>query len=318
MRRPVSGAGGRGRRGRRASVTVVIPYGGRRRHLAAVLWSLAAQDRPDRDLQVVVVECPSSDGRGGSIEEPLRRLQACWRRFDRREFAPAGARNRGLEAAEGDIVISIDDDMVVPPWFVTAHVRRHAHGPVGTFGLRRFIRLPGDMRAGPDAYGALAALPDLEASASNRAGHVRDWRASEAAGVDAHPHPYHLFHGCNISYDRRLAEAVGGWCEAFDGAWGYEDIDFGARLHAAGAPIVWAADALALHLEGEPGAVSRRRRGRNLRLIIDRVDGYGAFRHAASCTRLAVCTGTPSNERSTQRYAGGGYAAGSESSSQSR
>jgi hypothetical protein len=150
--------------------------------------------------------------------------------------------------------------------------------------LRRFIRLPQRFHVGPDAHARLARLPDVSASASNRAGHRADWRSLHARAIARHPHPYHCFHGCNISYGRLEALEVGGWCESFDGAWGYEDVDFGARLHAAGVPIVWVPEALALHLEGNVGVAEARRAGadRNLALVLDRVPGYGAFRRSSS------------------------------------
>ncbi|HWH13201.1 MAG TPA: glycosyltransferase [Miltoncostaeaceae bacterium] len=265
-------------------MSVVIPHGGMRAHLALVLAALAAQRYPASRLQVVVVACPAAEDPGRPLPAPEGLAHLEWRRFRRPGFAPAGARNVGIRAAEGDLIVSLDDDMVAPPGLVAAHAARHAAGPVATFGLRRFIRAPGDLLPGPDVHARLAALPDLEGSASNRPGAVRDWRTADAPVVAAHPHPYHLFHGCNLSYGRDLARAVGGWCEQFDGAWGYEDVEFGARLHAAGAVITWVPEALALHLEGPAGGAAppRLRRGRNLRLVTARVPGYGEFRHRAS------------------------------------
>ena len=305
-------------------VTVLIPWGGSRRHLAATLWGLAGQRLGGTRMEVVVIRCPSAEGRGGPVEVPARRLAVRWTGFERPGFAPAGARNRGLAAARGDLVVSLDDDMVVPPWFVAAHLRRHRAGRVATFGLRRFIQLPdgdGDGAAGPGIHGRLAARPDVPASASNRPGHRADWRAAEAPVVHVHPHPYHLFHGCNIAYRRADAERAGGWCEDFDGAYGYEDVDFGARLHAAGAAITWVPAAGALHLEGDAAvAVARKAdRSANLRLVSARVPGYGEFRHrGSSATRLATSTGAPSNVRSSARNRGGGYAAGTAAAAHAR
>jgi glycosyltransferase involved in cell wall biosynthesis len=203
--------------------------------------------------------------------------------FDRRGFAPAGARNRGLRVAEGDVVVSLDDDIVPPPGLVRAHAHRHTGGGVATFGLRRFIRLPRFFRPTPDVHARLERLPDISTSCSNRPGHVADWRLDQARRISCHPHPYHCFHGCNISYGRLEALDVGGWCESFDGAWGYEDVEFGARLHAAGARIVWVPESLALHLEGDRRDEVARRAGaaRNLHLVVRRVPGYGAYRHAS-------------------------------------
>jgi hypothetical protein len=55
--------------------------------------------------------------------------------------------------------VSLDDDIVVPRTLVAAHVRRHRDGPVATFGLRRFIRLPHDVRLRPDVHDPARGRP---------------------------------------------------------------------------------------------------------------------------------------------------------------
>lgn len=265
------------------TVSVVIPYGGRARHLEAVLAALAEQAYPTTRLQAVVVRCPAAEDPPPALRVPAGGLDLRWTRLDKTGFAPASARNVGIAAGEGEIIVSIDDDVVAPPWLVASHARWHlADSPVATFGLRRFIRLPEGRVAGPGIHARLAREPAIARSRSNRPGHGSDWRLAHARVIRRHPHPHHCFHGCNVSYRREQALEVGGWNAAFDGAYGYEDVEMGARLHAAGAYLVWVPRATVLHLEEEgprPGP-GRAARQRNLELVCRAVPGYRLFREA--------------------------------------
>jgi GT2 family glycosyltransferase len=69
--------------------------------------------------------------------------------------------------------------------------------------------------------------------------------------LDEHPAAYELVHGCNMAVRSDDARHVGGWDTAFDGAFGYEDIEFAARLVRHGCEVTWVRGATVLHLEDE-------------------------------------------------------------------
>jgi hypothetical protein len=50
-------------------------------------------------------------------------------------------------------------------------------------------------------------------------------------------HPWDYMHGCNVVFRREDALTIGGYDEAYDGRWGFEDIDFAYRLITDGGVI---------------------------------------------------------------------------------
>jgi len=104
-------------------LSIIIPTFNRRRRLALVLEALARQSAPGR-FEVVVVDDGSSDGTAAELESrsfayPITLIRQV-------NSGPAAARNRGVQAARGRIVLFIDDDLVPGPDLVGEHLRSHA------------------------------------------------------------------------------------------------------------------------------------------------------------------------------------------------
>jgi glycosyltransferase involved in cell wall biosynthesis len=96
--------------------------------LAECLSSLAEQTTSRDDYEVVVVDNGSTDGTsdwlaGWAAEGPHRRVV--------REPAPglSRARNRGVEAAGGEVVLFLDDDAWAPRGWVAAHLGPYDDDP---------------------------------------------------------------------------------------------------------------------------------------------------------------------------------------------
>lgn len=203
--------------------SIIVPsYRGAAR-LPALLESLARQEESTPPFEVIVVVDGFDDGSVALVEaEP---------RFDVRSLllpenrGRVGALNAGFSAARGAILIRCDDDLVVPPGFVSAHVAAHRDRaePVAVAGLTRDVHEDSPFA---HAYGAAAAERSFS-HASTRPAPER-WRHWAA----------------NCSIDRATWEEIGPYDPAYR-AYGWEDVDFGYRLHAAGIPLlrVPAADA---------------------------------------------------------------------------
>jgi len=124
------------------------------------------------------------------------------------------ARNRGISAATGDLVLFIDDDVVLPPSFVAAHAKAQDRvfpyvvtGPI--------INVPSyDERPDP-----------TPANFSNA-----------------------FFCTCNVSVPRNSLNAVGGFDEQFD-LYGWEDTELGLRLRAFDVRRDFAWDAYLWHIK---------------------------------------------------------------------
>ncbi len=104
-------------------VSVVMPTYNRFGQVRAALEGLADQQGLDEPVEVIVVSDGSTDGTDeylSSSQVPLPVVA-----LTQPNAGPAAARNRGLEAARGDLVVFVDDDTVAAPDLVAAHLRRH-------------------------------------------------------------------------------------------------------------------------------------------------------------------------------------------------
>ncbi len=207
------------------TASIIIPsYRGADR-LPALFDSLGAQAHGTPSFEVVLVIDGVDDGSVALAEAeqrfPLRHVLLP------QNLGRVGALNAGFAAARGDILIRCDDDLVVPPGFVAAHVAAHraAPGPVGVIGVTWDVHEPGPYA---NAYGSDAARRSFEHARSRGAG--ERWRLWAA----------------NCSITRATWEHIGPYDPTYR-AYGWEDVDYGWRLHEAGIPLVTADGAIAAH-----------------------------------------------------------------------
>jgi glycosyltransferase involved in cell wall biosynthesis len=188
------------------TLSVVIASKDRAGLLAQALDSLAAQAGAP-EFEIIVADNGSSDATPAVVaERQSGGLQL------RRVFVPepnrGKARNAGVAAATGRILVFVDDDVEVPPHFLAAHARAHAAaGPVAASGP--ILNVP--------EYGSQA-----KPSFANYSGAY--------------------FCTCNVSLPREAFEAAGGFDEDFD-LYGWEDTELGLRLRRGdvGRAFVWEA-----------------------------------------------------------------------------
>ena len=100
-------------------LSVIICTYNRDRYIYNVLESLAKNDYPKDDYEIVVVDNNCTDNTAGEINRfsrdwPDVRLKCC--RETRQGLSYA--RNRGISEAEGDILVYVDDDAFVNPGYI--------------------------------------------------------------------------------------------------------------------------------------------------------------------------------------------------------
>lgn len=192
--------------------------------LPLLLDSLAAQQSGTPSFEVIVVVDGVDDGSVALLENESR-LDVRSIVFPENRGRVA-ALNAGFEAARGDVLIRCDDDLVVPPGYVAAHVNAHASGgPIGVVGPTRDIHVASRYAR---AYG--------EDAASRSFAHVLSRPAAERWRLWA----------ASCSVTRETWESIGIYDERYMG-YGWEDVDYGYRLHAAGLPIELVEAATAEH-----------------------------------------------------------------------
>jgi GT2 family glycosyltransferase len=105
------------------TVSVVMPTYNRLDQLRAALEGLAGQHDLGEPVEVIVVSDGSTDGTDDYLSSSAVPLPVV--ALTQPNAGPAAARNRGLEAARGGLVLFVDDDTVAAPDLVAAHLRRH-------------------------------------------------------------------------------------------------------------------------------------------------------------------------------------------------
>ena len=134
------------------------------------------------------------------------------------------ARNAGVRASAGNLVIFCDDDTLPPDGFVDAHLRASAAN------LKSVVS------------GPIVNVPD----------------ASHLVAPGPRNFSRAFLCTCNASVARADFDAVGGFDERYD-LYGWEDTDLGVRLREHGVGRAWSWDAYIYHVK-PPESVSLERR----------------------------------------------------------
>jgi GT2 family glycosyltransferase len=109
------------------AVSIVIPTHNRLDNLKKVLEALEKQTYPTNDFEIIVVSDGSTDGTDQFLAENPSTLNL--RAIFQPDLGVAVARNMGGQAATGEIIIFIDDDVVPAPELIQEHVRfQQEHG----------------------------------------------------------------------------------------------------------------------------------------------------------------------------------------------
>ncbi|MCC2670547.1 MAG: glycosyl transferase family 2 [Armatimonadetes bacterium] len=105
-------------------MTVVIPTFNRKESLRRTLGALERQE--SASFEVLVVSDGSTDGTDDLVEELSRTSPFPLRLIAQPNAGPARARNRGVQEAQGEIIVFLDDDVEPLPRFLTVHALHHA------------------------------------------------------------------------------------------------------------------------------------------------------------------------------------------------
>ena len=200
--------------------SIIIPAHGRPDLVIRCLESLGRDRQGDLEYDVCVVnDCGDLDGdalrESANPDYPL-----VWRSFQ----VPRGrsaARNEGVRATDGDLILFLDSDMEAAPGMIAAHIDSHRDRPrtvaVGNItwpddgSFHRYIGSRGVTKLAP-----------------------------------GDPVPPWYFPTGNSSLERRDLPTGDPFDESLPG-WGGEDLDLGMRLAAAGVSFTYCPDAASFH-----------------------------------------------------------------------
>lgn len=191
--------------------SIVIPSRGGAERLPRLLTALLAQD--DSDWEAIVVIDGDIDGSEAVVAQyahlPVRSIVFPENR------GRVAALNAGFDSASGDVLIRCDDDMEPSPCYVSRHKAAHGAEPCGAVGLPINVSEP---TAYWRAYGSHSDDSFRTQAYATRADAM--WR----------------YWGGNVSVSREVFEQVGPYSTDYR-AYGFEDVDYGYRIHQAGFPV---------------------------------------------------------------------------------
>ena len=203
---------------RSPSLSLVIPCLNEARYLPACLDAVLANDYPQEDLEILVVDGGSSDGTRAIVEEYARRHPSVRLLENIKRVTPAGL-NVGIRLARGTVILRMDAHAVVSLDYVRRCVAALREHPVENVG-GVILTLPRDPSPFAEAIAAALSHPFGVGGSSFRSG------GGAPRLVDS------VFGGC---YRREIFERIGYFNEALTSS---QDIEFNARLRRAGGRIL--------------------------------------------------------------------------------
>jgi glycosyltransferase involved in cell wall biosynthesis len=201
-------------------ISVIVPTHNRR---ALLERKLRALERELGDFEIVVVADGCADGTLEFLQNFGTKLNV--QVLELPGLGAAAARNAGVRASSGQVLLFSDDDVIPRSGWVLAHANSHSQKNVVAVGR---LELPAQLRDGASFLGPKALW----------------WNAT----------------GANSSMSRALFDRAGGYDEAFR-EYGGEDPDLGFRLLKSGANFVFLDRAVAEHWD-EGYADSLRKKAR--------------------------------------------------------
>jgi GT2 family glycosyltransferase len=213
-------------------VSVVIPSYDRGDILADTIGMALRQNHDDFEVIVVDQSAEISPAVAHVLATPDPRLRYI------RLATPnlPGARNAGVRAATGEIIVFIDDDVVIEVDFVSSYARLFRDPTVG--GAMGMTIVPGEKEPDLDEIGRRFWI--LERLADGTA--VVSWLV-----------------GCNSAYRRKAIIEAGMSDERFTGAAWSEDADLSVRVRHAGYRFLYDPRVRLIHLALPSGGCANRK-----------------------------------------------------------
>jgi glycosyltransferase involved in cell wall biosynthesis len=217
-------------------ITVVIPTYNRIDTLRHVIPSLLRQDLPGDAYEIVVADSNSNDGTAEYLAEVAREHPRV-RHLPGPYTGRAMARNAGIEAAQGAVVMFTDADIIASSDLVSRHLAHHrARNNIAVVGMELQVNTFED-------YERLYARPEERRPLHPSSRKRLSWL---------------YFLTGNASVRKSDLDRVGRFDENFTG-YGHEDLELGYRLQKAGVTIVYDPHAIDYHWHPVPYAEQKQK-----------------------------------------------------------
>lgn len=211
------------------SASVVVPTFNRLDDLQRVVGSAHHEmEGLETSCELVVVNDGSADGTEEWLDAAAGRFGLIV--VHQANAGPAAARNRGVAASQGSVVLFLGDDTIPQPGWLRGHLETH--------------RLFGD----DDATAVLGYTAFPAESDSPFLRWINEYGAQFGYALIEDPTrvPFNFFYTSNISLPRKVFEELGGFREDFPAA-AWEDIEFAYRAFDSGLRMRYVPGARTIH-----------------------------------------------------------------------
>lgn len=247
--------------------SLIIPTYNKLPRLRLTLASLRLQKLDPQQFEIIVVD----DGSDDETESYCRSgvLPSNGRYIRQRHAGRASARNHGLQEAQNDILVFVDDDLLLGPSFLETHLRWQEkelsiiHGKIMEFPYLRFFEDPiqgilyekfqsrSDVKYKllmAKCFNEMDIKNDIDLLIKQARRYEMDVIAEKLLTSRPMKAAWMAFSGGNISVPRDWLVSQQGFDETFGTVWGCEDLELGYRLWKCGYPFHYASDAVNYHL----------------------------------------------------------------------
>ena len=217
-------------------ISIIIPTLNKPTYLNRVLASLLSQDY-SKPYEVIVVDDYNGDDKAERVcnfwKNDIRVRYVKVSRY-KSQNGRAVARNLGIQKSRGDLLIFLDDDMIVPPFFISEHEKAHQQKNRVVIGYRFYLRPsyrfleyinPINLLSDPNI---ISCMPQAVDERDEIYKICND-------DLDKLPAPWVVLYSNNFSVSKELIQSVDGFEENFQYGWGGEDVELGYKLYKLGA-----------------------------------------------------------------------------------
>ncbi len=212
---------------------VMSTYNRRDLLVSRTLPAIFNQGLPVDEFEVIVIDDGSTDGTAAALRE--LRPACAFRIIEQLNRGPSAARNNGIRAAHGDLLLFVDDDIICGPGLFKQHVAAHASSEPRV------------------VYGSIFLAPGTPPSVLKYANEAwyEKYNKDNADPESRHglKVPHDTFLISNSSIPRVTLAACGGFDESMPAR---EDFELGLRLAKMGVPFHYLPAAVAFEFFVKP------------------------------------------------------------------
>lgn len=234
-------------------ISVVIPTYNRRAILRKTLLGFSSQTLNPDHYEVIVVDDGSTDDTAAMIQ----RFKAPFalRLITQVHQGANAARNQGIDASRGEVLVLTGDDMIPEPGFLEAHAKFHEQHPAGHEAMLGFI----------DWSPEITVTPFMKFLVSPEGGQQFAFHEVKNGRAD-----FRLFYTSNVSVKRSFLRTQSRLFDTDFTYTAFDDTELGYRLTQQGMQLHYNPLAVTCHHHAMTveGFVQRQRRAGHMAVIL--------------------------------------------------